>query len=224
MFWDGRAGSLEEQALGPIGSPGEMNQPPATLVAKLSAIPGYAALFEEAYPGEGISTKTLGKAISTYERTLVSAEAPFDRWVKGDEAAISGAAKHGFVVFNERGQCAKCHSGWRFTDDGFHDIGVADDDLGRGKILPDIEVLQHAFKTPTLRNVDRRAPYLHCGTEPTLASVIELYDQGGQVRRPSLAEQIRPLGLSAEDKSDLVAFLRTLTSPDAPTVIPTLPR
>ncbi|HEY8152499.1 MAG TPA: cytochrome c peroxidase, partial [Myxococcota bacterium] len=156
FFWDGRAASLEEQALGPIASPDEMNLPLEALVPKLRAIPEYAPRFEEAYPGEGISTDTISKAIASFERTVVSGRAPFDAWLEGDEDAISEAAKRGFVLFNEKARCSTCHGGWRFTDDSFHDIGVGGEDRGRGAVLADIEVLQFAFKTPTLRNVDRR--------------------------------------------------------------------
>ncbi len=223
-FWDGRAESLEAQAMGPITAPGEMNQSAAELVAELGAIPGYAPLFAAAYPGEGITTDTISKALATFQRGVVSGEAPFDRWVAGDERAVSTAGKRGFRLFEGKAQCATCHSGWRFTDDSFYDIGVVGDDRGRGALIEDIEVLQYAFRTPGLRNTARRAPYGHNGSEKTLADVIELYDMGGRVKRPSLSPEIRPLHLTAAEKSDLLAFLDTLTSADAPTSIPELPR
>lgn len=224
MFWDGRAATLEEQALGPIASEGEMNLPHEKLIAKLVAVESYKPLFDKAYPGEGITKATLAKAIATFERTVVSGEAPFDRWIKGDEKALSDSAKRGFVLFNEKALCSQCHSGWRFTDDSFHDIGVAGDDVGRGKIMPDIDVLQFAFKTPTLRNVDHRAPYMHDGSERTLVDVINFYDQGGQVKRPGISEHVKTLGLTPGEKGDLLAFLRTLTSQDRPVAAPMLPR
>jgi cytochrome c peroxidase len=224
LFWDGRASSLEEQALGPIASPDEMNLPLETLVPKLQAIPEYAAQFEAAYPGEGIRTATIAKAIASFERTIVSGTAPFDAWIEGDEHAISAEAKRGFELFNGKARCATCHGGWRFTDDSFHDIGVTGDDRGRGAVLENIEVLQFAFKTPTLRNVDRRAPYMHDGSEKELEDTIALYDQGGRVRRPSLSREIVPLELSDEESRQLVAFMRTLTSDEPPVAIPRLPR
>jgi cytochrome c peroxidase len=224
LFWDGRAGSLEEQALGPIASPDEMNLPLEALVPKLEAIPEYAARFEEAYPGEGIEVKTIAKAIATFERTIVSGSAPFDRWIEGDEAAIGADAVRGFVLFNGKAACATCHAGWRFTDDSFHDIGVASTDRGRGAVLEGIDAVQFAFKTPTLRNVAERAPYMHDGSERALEDTIALYDQGGRVRRPSLSREIKPLDLSAEESRQLVAFLLTLTSEDAPVTIPRFPR
>ena len=224
LFWDGRAASLEEQALGPIASPDEMNLSLAELTARIEGIPGYRQLFERAYPGEPISPQTIAKAIATYERTIISGTAPFDRWAEGDETAVSEAAKRGFELFNGKAQCAQCHAGWRFTDDAFHDIGVPGDDRGRGKQLPQIGIAQFAFKTPTLRNVDRRAPYMHDGSEPTLEAVIQLYDLGGREKRPSLAPEMKPLGLAEEEKLDLAEFLKTLTSLDTPVELPLLPR
>lgn len=224
MLWDGRASSLEEQALAPIESSAEMNLSHDQMQIKLDSIAAYKPLFEKAYPGEGVNKQTVARALATFQRTLVSREAPFDRWVKGKTTAISESAKRGFVLFNEKALCSKCHSGWRFTDDSFHDIGVAGDDIGRGKILPEIEVMQHAFKTPTLRNVDHRAPYMHDGSEQTLEDVIEFYNRGGAVKRPSLSEHIKPLGLSSSEKTDLLNFLKTLTSDDRPVAAPALPR
>jgi cytochrome c peroxidase len=224
LFWDGRAGSLEEQALGPIASPDEMNLPLDALVPKLRAIPEYAARFEDAYPGEGITVDTVAKAIATFERTIVSGSAPFDRWIEGDEAAIGSDAVRGFALFNGKAGCATCHAGWRFTDDSFHDIGVASEDRGRGAVLEGIDAVQFAFKTPTLRNVAERAPYMHDGSERALEDTIALYDRGGRVRRPSLSREIKPLDLSAEESRQLVTFLHTLTSEDAPVTIPRFPR
>jgi cytochrome c peroxidase len=224
LFWDGRSETLEEQCLGPIRSTAEMNQPLDELVMELQSIPEYRGLFEGAYPGEGISQQTIAKAIATYERTIVSGTSPFDRWVEGDENAVSEASKRGFLLFATKAACAECHSGWRFTDDSFYDIGVEGDDLGRAVQIPDVTLMQYAFKTPTLRNVDRRHPYMHNGTETTLEEAIELYDQGGRRKRPSLSSLIKPLDLSREEKADLVAFLRTLTSVDKTAEIPPMPR
>jgi cytochrome c peroxidase len=113
LFWDGRAASLEEQALGPISSPDEMNMPLEALIPKLQAVPGYAPLFEAAYPGEGISAQTVAKALASFQRTVVSARAPFDRWLAGEERAIPDSAKRGFALFDGKARCSNCHSGWR---------------------------------------------------------------------------------------------------------------
>lgn len=224
FFWDGRASSLEEQALGPIASPGEMNMPLGDVEKKVRSIAGYAPLFEAAYPGAPVGTQTMAKAIATFERTVVSGLAPFDGWVAGDESAISDSAKRGFALFTGKAACNACHAGWRFTDDSFQDIGVPGKDPGRGKLLKDIASMQFAFKTPTLRNVDQRGPYMHDGSERTLEAVVDLYAQGGRTKRASLSGDIKPFTLSAGEKSDLVSFLHTLTSADAMPVLPLLPR
>jgi len=223
LFWDGRAGTLEEQAKGPMQSAAEMKMPP-TAVERLAAIPGYSSAFARAFPSQPVTVDTIAAAIATYERTVVSGTASFDRWVTGDEHAVSDAAKRGFALFNGKANCAVCHMGWRMTDDGFHDIGLLDaTDRGRAEVAPGIEQLEHAFKTPTLRNVNQRAPYMHDGSVATLAAVIDHYD-AGFVRRPSLDAEMRPLGLTATEKTDLLAFLDALTSADAPVVVPTLPQ
>ncbi len=222
FFWDGRAESLEDQALGPIKSANEMNLSLDQMLKIVRSIEGYQPLFQHAYPGEPIDERTVAKAIATFERTLVSTEAPFDRWVKGDEEAISESAKRGFVLFNGKAQCSQCHTGWEFTDHGFHDIGTPDDDPGRGKFLK-LESMQHAFKTPGLRNAARRAAFLHDGSETSLESIIDFYDQGGKSQRPSLSPEMRPLHLSSSQKQDLLNFLLTLTSDEPKAEIPTLP-
>jgi cytochrome c peroxidase len=225
MFWDGRVDTLEEQALGPIQAPGEMNLSLDRMVEKINGIEGYRELFARAYPDLPIGGTTVARAIATFERQIVSGTAPFDRWVSGDDGAMPGAAQRGFVLFNTKAQCAACHSGWRLTDDSFHDIGVRGTDRGRGVILPGIDAMQYAFKTPTLRNVAQRAPYMHDGSVSTLEDVIDLYDKGGLTRRPSLSADIKPLRLTSAERHDLVAFLRSLTSHDRPVVeIPVLPR
>ncbi len=224
FMWDGRFETLEEQALGPIQSGVEMNMSMVDLLPKLQAIAEYRDMFAAAFGGSPeITAEKIAMAIATYERTVVSGTAPFDRWIAGEETAISEAAKRGFVVFNEKGNCAACHSDWRFTDDSLHDIGLPGADIGRGKQLPTVAKMQYAFKTPGLRNIDRRGPYMHDGSVPTLEAVIEHYDTGG-VARPSLSDEMKPLGLTEQEKADLVAFLKTLTSEDPPVEFVMLPR
>jgi cytochrome c peroxidase len=224
LFWDGRAETLEQQALGPIASAGEMNMPLDRLVESLNASPEYKTAFRRAYGVNSITTQEIAKAIATYERTVVSAPSPFDAWVAGDNNAVSEDAKRGFLLFNTKANCASCHSGWRFTDDSYHDIGVPSADSGRARIIPGIESIQFAFKTPTLRNAVERAPFMHDGSERTLEDVIELYDKGGRVRRPSLSPEIKPLHLTPREKRDLVAFLKTLSSGDSAAASPLVPR
>jgi cytochrome c peroxidase len=224
LGWDGKFPNLEAVTFAPLTSPTNMNGNEAKLIAALSVIPGYRTAFANAFPDGAVSRPHIEQAIATFERTIVSPPAPFDRWVAGDEQAVSAAAKRGFAIFNGKGRCAECHSGWNFTDGAFYDIGDAkDDDIGRGRIFPTSQKLQHAFKTPSLRDVAHRAPYMHDGSVATLADVIDLYDRGG-VDRPSRSELIGPLHLSAEEKADLIAFLHTLTSDPAPFAVPELPR
>jgi cytochrome c peroxidase len=225
LGWDGKFPDLEGVTFGPITGKANMNMPePAVLVSRLSAIPGYVRAFEASFGKSGITRRNIELAIATYERSLVAGEAPFDRWVKGDEAAIDPAAKRGFALFTGKAHCAECHSGPSFTDASFHDIGTAqDDDIGRGRFFPTSVKLRYAFKTPTLRDVARRGPYMHDGTVATLEQVVALYDKGG-IARPSRAEAVQTLRLSESEKADLVAFLRTLSSAPAAVTVPFLPR
>src|SRR5262245_1624344 len=135
-----------------------MNLPAEAAVARVQGIAGYRNAFAEVFPGKPISMDTIAAAIAAYERTVVSASAPFDRWVGGDRQAVSDSAKRGFALFNGKANCAVCHAGWRMTDDGFHDIGLAGEDRGRAAVAPGIVQLENAFKTPTLRNINQRAP------------------------------------------------------------------
>jgi cytochrome c peroxidase len=161
-------------------------------------------------PNTEITLAAMAKAIAAYERTIEPGIAPFDRWVKGDEAAISESAKRGFVLFNTKGNCAACHSSWRFTDDSFHDIGTATKDLGRGQQVKDVAKMQYAFKTPTLRSVALRPPYMHDSSSATLYDVVKHYEKGG-IDRPSRSAEIFPIKLSEQERLDLVAFMQTLT-------------
>ena len=136
FMWDGRAASLEAQALGPIATGTEMNKPLERLTRALSAIGEYQALIAAAFPRQAVTPARVAAAIATYERTIVSAPAPFDAWIEGDESAISAASKRGFALFNGKARCALCHVGWYFSDDGFHDTGLPDADEGRGHAAP----------------------------------------------------------------------------------------
>ncbi len=224
LGWTGHFRNLEAVAFGPISSPGNMNLPEAELIKRLSEIPGYVSAFHTAFGDSKITRRNIELALATFQRSIVSGEAPFDRWIKGDEGAISEAAKRGFDLFNGKAHCASCHSGWAFTDSSFHDIGTAKgDDIGRGKLFPTSVKLRYAFKTPTLRDIARRAPYMHNGSETTLDEVIDLYDKGG-IDRPSRSVLIFPLHLSQSEKGDLIAFLRTLTAAPEQVAMPRVPR
>jgi len=224
LGWDGKFRDLEAVTFAAITGAANMNLPEARAVERVAAIPGYVKAFTEAFDGGGVTRRNIELALATYERTIVSSEAPFDRWVAGDEGAIGEGAKRGFALFNGRARCSACHGGWAFTDNSFHDIGTAaGDDIGRGRLFPSSVKLRYAFKVPTLRDVARRGPYMHDGSIPTLDAVIGLYDRGG-IDRPSRSELIRPLGLTDGEKADLVAFLQTLTGSPEPIRVPTLPR
>jgi cytochrome c peroxidase len=215
VFWDGRARSLEEQAAGPITAPDEMGQPMAPLIARLTRDKSYIRAFAKAFPKQPrVSEDNLKKAIATYERTLVSPRTRFDRWVEGDSAALSAQETDGFRLFAGKAGCANCHSGWSFTDYAFYDVGLESEDRGRGAVLR-LEQAEHAFKTPSLREVGRRAPYMHDGSIATLADAVKHYVDG-ITDRPTLAPDLRKITLSADEQAALVAFLGSLTSEGDP--------
>jgi len=216
VFWDGRARSLEEQVAGPIESPDEMAQPVPAAVARLAADPAMVRAFAEAFPqAPRVDGLNLAKAIATYERTFVSPVTRFDKWIDGDGKAMTPNEIEGFRLFTGKAGCVKCHSGFAFTDYAFHDIGMPGDDRGRGAVLR-LDVAEHAFKTPGLREIARSAPYMHDGSLATLADVLRHY-QAGIVERPTLSKDLtRGLRLSEEERANLIAFLGTLTSETEP--------
>jgi cytochrome c peroxidase len=220
-FWDGRAGSLEEQAQGPISAAAEMNGNFHTIVTDLGSVADYSTWFEEVFPGQGITRENILKAIATYERTVVSGWSPFDRWVDGEQAAVSESVKRGFGLFTGKAGCSSCHSGWNFTDNKFHDIGLETEDIGRAKLEPDNPLAMHAFKTPGLRNTAYRAPFMHNGSLATLEDVV-LHYEGGGVLRPSLSPLMTQIKLSDGERQDLIDFLRSLTAEQQESSLPTL--
>jgi cytochrome c peroxidase len=224
LGWTGHFASLEDVTFGPITSSKNMGLSKNELIQRLSAIPGYQAAFQSAFGKGKITPNKVEMALATFERSIVSTRAPFDRWINGDEKAISESAKRGFDLFNGKARCVSCHSGWNFTDGSFHDVGSAKgNDIGRAELFPTSIKLHYAFKTPTLRDVARRGPYMHDGSELTLKAVIDLYNKGG-IDRPSRAEDVRPLHLSDSEEADLIVFLNTLTGEPQDVPIPVLPR
>lgn len=221
-FWDGRAASLEEQAAGPITAEVEMNATFEEVISRLSRVDGYRDWFGRLFPGEGITQATITRAIATFERTIVSGIAPFDRWVEGDDDAVSEDVRRGFALFTGAANCVACHSGWNFTDNRFHDIGLATGDPGRSAVDATDPGARHAFKTPGLRNVALRAPFMHDGQVETLDAVVRHYVEGG-IDRPSRSPLVHPLDLSENDVSDLVAFLVSLTEERTVVPAPVLP-
>ena len=219
----GTAGTptLEAQAKSSIAT-GSMSMRETETPVKVEVIeerirsdPAYVAKFAAAMPGTPINIDSIVKAIAVFERTLEPGIAPFDRWIEGDEQAISESAKRGFVLFNGKANCSACHSGWRFTDDKFHDIGTTTTDLGRGTAVKDDELMQLAFKTPTLRSVGVRPPFMHNASQATLANVMKHYEKGG-IERASRSPMMMAIELTDQERLDLIAFMEALTGATDP--------
>jgi cytochrome c peroxidase len=228
QMWDGRKKDLEDQATGPLESEHEMAANFPAMMAFLNTSEGYKADFAKAYPGEPIDKATLAKAIATFERSVISNNSPFDRWVKGDKNAMTKQQVTGFRLFTDpkKGNCSACHQGANFTDNGFHNLGLAsygveNPDLGR-YTQRKVTALKGAFKTPTLRDVALTAPYFHDGSAKTLKEVVAHYNKGGEVKT-DLSPNIKPLNLSEQEMSDIVAFMEALTSKHMPLTLPELP-
>lgn len=228
QMWDGRKKDLEDQAMGPMQSREEMHASLDAVWDWLNSVPAYQTLFEHAYPGEGINPTTFAKAIAVYERELVVRNTPFDRWVAGDDDAMTEQQVRGFELFlsEEKGACAVCHSAPNFTDNGFHNLGLAsfgvdEPDLGRYSQKP-IRLMKGAFKTPPLRNVTLTAPYFHDGSASTLRDVVNHYASGGVVKT-NLSPNFKAAQLSEQEIDDLVQFLQALTGPSPDLTLPVLP-
>jgi len=229
QMWDGRKATLEEQAIGPMVADVEMNADLGVVFKWLNGNAGYRQAFAKAYPGEAIGEKTFSKAIAAFERTVLSNDSPFDRWLKGDGKAMTAQQVRGFRLFQDenKGNCATCHAAPNFTDNGFHNIGLASyggpqPDMGRFLIRP-VASLKGAFKTPTLRDIELTAPYFHDGSAGTLKDVVEFYARGGDTKK-DLSANMKTLKLTEQEKDDLVAFMGALTSTHKPVVLPRLPR
>ena len=226
QFWDGRARSLEEQAIGPIHNPVEMAETHEHVVAKLGKIKGYQQQFKAVF-GTDVNLQGIAEAIAAYERTVLSTNSAFDRYVLGDQKAMDEGAVRGMALFKGKARCILCHNGPNFTDNQFHTLGVPQvgpmkEDLGRF-VVSRAEKDRGAFKTPTLRSITETAPYMHDGVFKTLEEVVEFLDQGGG-SNPNLSPLAKPLNLTAEEKSDLVAFLKALAGEPIPFSMPKLPK
>jgi cytochrome c peroxidase len=259
QFWDGRAGSLEEQARQPLVNPDEMGNPSTdAVVARLAAIPEYGPKFQQAFGGP-VTIGSLSRAIAAFERTLVSGDSQFDRYMAGNRDALSDSARRGMLLFNSKARCSVCHTFGGafaanqsfpfFTDQMYHNTGVAVNQPGfeiltrkaaalartgfgkAGSGKADLEGLAGepgagalgrflvtgnamdigAFKTPSLRDVELTAPYFHDGSAKTLDEVVAFYVKGGN-SNPNRDWQLEPIRLSDQERADLVAFLKSLTS------------
>lgn len=219
QFWDGRAATLEDQAKGPIANPIEMTTAPDAAAAHkacvdcLRAIPGYVQRFEKVFGTKDFTIDHVAMAIATFERTVLSGNSPFDKYKAGDKKAMTDAQVRGMDVFFKKAACDACHIGFNFTDGSYENVGIGMDqlkpDLGR-HLVTKKEEDKGAFKTPTLREIEHTAPYMHDGSLKTLEDVVEHYDKGG-IKNPFLNPRMKALKLTKEDKSDLVSFLKALS-------------
>ena len=221
-FWDGRAKSLEEQMLGPVGNPIEMDSAPKDVVANLQSTSEYAALFQKTFGTPDITIERVENAIASYERTLLSGDSAFDRYqYGGDKAALTAQQLRGLAVFRDpnRGNCAACHTigdhNALFTDGQFHNIGEGVDDQGKFDDAGRFDATRAAvdtgaFKTPTLRDIAETGPYMHDGKVKTLEDVVEFYAGQGN-SNPYLDPEMKKIHLVGQDKTDLIAFLKSLT-------------
>ena len=227
QFWDGRAPSLEEQAKGPIQNPIEMGNTHTEMLRTVNDIPGYVEEFKRVFGTGPITVDQVAAAIASYERTVVTTDSPFDRFVRGDASALTPLEKQGLEIFNGKGHCTACHWGGNLSNGRFHNLGVepidpAKPDSGRYVVTKNPADIG-AFKTPTARDVSLRAPYMHTGKEKTLEDVVRLYDRGGGSSAENLDPLMVPLGLSEKEIQALVAFMTramTSTNPEVANVKP----
>jgi cytochrome c peroxidase len=216
LFWDGRASSLEDQVHFPVEHPDEMGSTLEAAAHHLAADETYRRAFAAAFPQDTeVSPRTIARALATYERTLVSPPTRFDDWVAGKADALTDAEIRGFQLFAGKGRCISCHVGFDFTDHNFYDIGLPGDDKGRGKEIG-LPAADHAFKTPTLRELAWTAPYMHDGSQATLEDVLRHYEKGGVPRATRSRDLPAKLRLSDDERADLVAFLESLSSETPP--------
>lgn len=208
QFWDGRASSLEDQALKPISNPAEMNLPIEEALSRIAEDSSYIQAFQQTY-GEGVSERTVAMALASFERSALRAGSRVDLFNAGDSSALSESEIRGRALFMSKARCISCHSGSNYTDENFHNTGfVCTDDFGLEESSFSIRD-RRFFKTPSLRVISATGPYMHDGSFPNLESVVETYNQGGKFK-DNLDTDIRPLNLSTEEKADLVNFLKAL--------------
>lgn len=216
LFWDGRADSLEDQVRFPVEHPDEMGSTLDAAAQRLVQDEGYRRAFAEAFPrSPEISAPTIAKALAAYERTLVSPPTRFDQWVAGKADALTPSEVRGFALFAGRARCIACHVGFDFTDHNFYDIGLPGGDRGRGEAI-NLPAADHAFKTPTLRELAWTAPYMHDGSLATLEDVMRFYEGGGVPRATRSKDLPAGLQLTDRERGNLVAFVQSLSSETPP--------
>ncbi|MES2151722.1 MAG: cytochrome c peroxidase [Pseudomonadota bacterium] len=225
FMWAGQKATLEQQVLAPMTHPDIMATDFTGLLAWLNAEPTYRAKFARAYPGEPIDAATLSKAIANFERSIVSRDTAFDRWLAGSTDAMTPQQLRGLVLFtsSNKANCASCHTAPNFSDNGFYNIGLESVDVGRFAVRP-VPILKGAFKVPQLRESLHKAPYMHDGSLATLMDVVQHYNKGGRGGGVgTVSGGISPLKLTRREQEDLVAFLRALSGPPPLLPAPRLP-
>ena len=213
QFWDGRSPSLEAQAIGPMANPIEMGSTHPVVVETLKNIPGYRTRFKAVFGTDDFTLDHVAMAIATFERTVLSGNAPYDKHKLGNKAAMNASQIRGMNVFFNKAKCDQCHEGASFTLNAFHNLGIGQDkaDPHPGRFAVSIKAEDFgAFKTPTLREIEHTFPYMHDGSLKTLEEVVDFYDKGG-IPNKNLDERIKKLNLTAQDKTDLVAFMKALS-------------
>ncbi len=227
QFWDGRAKSLEDQAVGPMANAIEMGNTHAAVVQNLNKVPGYRKLFKAVFDSEDCDIDMVAKAIATFERTVLSGNAPYDRYKAGQKDAMSPEQIRGMDVYFKKAKCDQCHEGINFTSNSYHNLGIGMDrpnpDVGRFEVTGR-DRDWGTFKTPTLREIEHTAPYMHDGSLKTLEEVVDFYNKGG-LKNKNLDETMKPLNLTDQEKKDLVAFMKALSGEgwqhiESPTVFP----
>jgi len=218
LYWDGRSPSLEKQGMaawtgGNMGVSGKDGRPSsADIAAKLNAIPGYTTAFQKAFGGPA-TPENIIQAISTFERTIVAADSNWVKFRSGEEAAFNDGAKRGWLIFKDKAKCVNCHDGLLLTDQEYHNVGIGMDapkpDMGRF-VVSKVEKDTGAFKTPTLLDISKSAPYFHNGSVATLEEAVDLMLNGGKKNKHLDTTNLKPVKLSKAEKDDLLAFLKAL--------------
>lgn len=225
FYWDGRAETLEKNV--EAAWKGQLGGVPADVAVALGKVPGYEVQFQTLFD-QSATPENIVKALASFVRTIRTEEAPWDRHEKGDKKAVGDDAARGFELFRNKAGCAGCHAPPLYTDNGFHDVGIGFDkpqpDVGRGKISKN-EKENGAFKTPHLRSVTTHAPYFHDGRAATIEEAVDYMLSGGiKDKNPNLDVRMKPVKLSAKERKDLLAFVKSLEAPATPYERPTLPQ
>jgi len=221
LFWDGRARDLEDQAFAPINSESEMHGDMRELPVKLRKIKGYLALFDSAYGNSAIRPDRIAEALATFQRTLVSRKTKFDEFVSGNFYALNNSELRGLHLFRTKAKCMNCHNGPLFSDNQFHNVGFSGNDKGYYKVSHMDEDMGK-FKTPSLRDVMKTAPWMHDGSQPDMLKILDKFSKADTVA--NLDKLVKPLGLNLKEKKDLLAFLKAISASPPEFTKPILPQ